>query len=52
MTKYFNYQLKELPNHPLGNWTFWGGEQRGGDNLMMVYWLYNITGDPFFTRIG
>jgi len=51
MTNYFNYQLKELPNHPLGNWTFWG-EQRGGDNLMMVYWLYNITGDPFLLELG
>ncbi|HHV86179.1 MAG TPA: hypothetical protein GXX42_10285 [Petrimonas sp.] len=51
MTNYFNYQLKELPNHPLGNWTFWG-EQRGGDNLMMVYWLYNITGDSFLLELG
>ncbi len=51
MTNYFRYQLKELPNHPLGNWTFWG-EQRGGDNLMMVYWLYNITGDSFLLELG
>ncbi len=51
MTNYFKYQLKELPEHPLGNWTFWG-EQRGGDNLMMVYWLYNITGDSFLLELG
>ena len=51
MTNYFKYQLKELPNHPLGNWTFWG-EQRGGDNLMMVYWLYNITGDSFLLELS
>ena len=51
MTNYFKYQLKELPNTPLGNWTFWG-EQRGGDNLMMAYWLYNITGDPFLLELG
>lgn len=51
MTNYFKYQLKELPDHPLGNWTFWG-EQRGGDNLMMVYWLYNITGDSFLLELG
>lgn len=39
-TRYFKYQLAELPQNPLGKWTFWG-EQRGGDNLMVVYWLYN-----------
>ena len=35
-TKYFHYQLEKLPQTPLGHWTFWG-EQRGGDNLMLVY---------------
>ena len=50
-TKYFKYQLAELPKTPLGHWTFWG-EQRGGDNLMMVYWLYNITGDKFLLNLG
>jgi DUF1680 family protein len=51
MTNYFKYQLEELPKTPLGHWTFWG-EQRGGDNLMIVYWLYNITGDPFLLELG
>ena len=51
LTKYFKYQLAELPKKPLGNWTFWG-EQRGGDNLMVVYWLYNITGDKFLLELG
>lgn len=50
-TAYFKYQLAELPKTPLGNWTFWG-EQRGGDNLMIVYWLYNITGDKFLLELG
>ena len=50
-TRYFKYQLAELPKTPLGHWTFWG-EQRGGDNLMMVYWLYNITGDKFLLDLG
>lgn len=50
-TNYFKYQLRELPNNPLGKWTFWG-EQRGGDNLMVVYWLYNITGDKFLLELG
>lgn len=51
LTKYFQYQLKELPKNPLGKWTFWG-EQRGGDNLMVVYWLYNITGDKNLLELG
>ncbi|WP_099464695.1 beta-L-arabinofuranosidase domain-containing protein [Parabacteroides provencensis] len=51
LTNYFKYQLNELPTSPLGKWTFWG-EQRGGDNLMIVYWLYNITGDKFLLDLG
>lgn len=51
LTSYFKYQLEELPKNPLGKWTFWG-EQRGGDNLMIVYWLYNITGDKLLLDLG
>lgn len=51
MTKYFQYQLKELKKTPLNHWTRWG-QQRGGDNLMVVYWLYNITGDRFLLELG
>lgn len=51
LTRYFKYQLHELPSNPLGKWTFWG-EQRGGDNLLVVYWLYNITGDSFLLELG
>jgi hypothetical protein len=51
LTKYFRYQLQELPKTPLGHWTFWGN-RRGGDNLMVVYWLYNITGDRFLLELG
>ncbi len=51
LSKYFMYQLAELPKTPLGHWTFWG-EQRGGDNLMIVYWLYNITGEKFLLDLG
>lgn len=51
MTNYFKYQLKELPHKPLDHWTFWA-RYRGGDNLMMVYWLYNITGDSFLLQLG
>lgn len=51
MTAYFRYQLKHLPEKPLDHWTFWGN-RRGGDNLMMVYWLYNRTGDEFLLELG
>lgn len=51
MTNYFRYQLKMLPDYPLGHWTFWGN-RRGGDNLAIVYWLYNITGDKFLLELG
>lgn len=51
MTRYFKYQLKELPQKPLDHWTFWA-KYRGGDNLMIVYWLYNITGDKFLLDLG
>ena len=51
MTRYFKYQLQELPNHPLDHWTFWA-RYRGGDNLMVVYWLYNQTGDKFLLDLA
>lgn len=51
MTGYFRYQLKELPQKPLDHWTFWA-RYRGGDNLQIVYWLYNITKDPFLLELG
>jgi len=51
LTKYFKYQLKELPNTPLDHLTLWAN-RRGGDNLQVVYWLYNITGDEFLLELG
>jgi len=51
LTNYFKYQLKELPAHPLDHWSFWA-KYRGGDNLMAVYWLYNITGDKFLLDLA
>jgi uncharacterized protein len=51
MTKYFQYMLKKLPSQPLGHWTYWGA-QRGGDNLAIVYWLYNITKDKSLLQLG
>lgn len=51
LTNYFRYQLHQLPETPLGHWTFWG-EYRACDNLMMIYWLYNLTGEPFLLELG
>ena len=51
MTRYFKYQLETLPEKTLGFVTWWA-EQRGGDNLQIVYWLYNITGDKFLLELG
>jgi DUF1680 family protein len=51
MTNYFRYMHKELPRQPLDRWTYWGA-QRGGDNLAIVYWLYNITKDKSLLQLG
>lgn len=51
MTNYFKYQLKNLPETPLDHWTFWGS-RRGGDNLMVVHWLYNLTGESFLLELA
>lgn len=51
MTKYFHYQLERLPHEPLDNWSYWGRE-RGADNLIVCYWLYNITGDESLLKLG
>ncbi|NVK92428.1 glycoside hydrolase family 127 protein [Bacteroides sp. L10-4] len=51
MTRYFKYQLKQLNITPLNHWTYWG-KMRGGDNLLVIYWLYNITGEKFLLELG
>ena len=51
MTNYFRYMQQKLPAQPLGHWTYWG-EQRGGDNLAVIYWLYNITKDKSLLTLG
>ncbi len=51
MQRYFAFQLKNLQENPLEKWTEWA-KARGGDNLMIVYWLYNITKDPDLLTLG
>ncbi|MDC6365877.1 MULTISPECIES: beta-L-arabinofuranosidase domain-containing protein [Flavobacteriaceae] len=51
MDRYFRYQLKKLPEMRLDKVTYWAG-RRGGDNLQIVYWLYNITKEPYLLELG
>ena len=51
MTDYFRYQLETLDKKPLDNWTFWA-RFRAADNLMCVWWLYDITGEKFLLDLG
>ncbi len=51
LSGYFRYQLNTLEKKPLDNWSDWGA-WRGGDNLETVYWLYNITGQPWLMQLG
>ena len=41
MTKYFQFELRQLPTRPLRDW----GKYRWQDNVYSVLWLYNRTGD-------
>src|SRR5580698_11313581 len=47
LTRYFSYQLKELPNRPLRDW----GKFRWQDNALIALWLYNRTGDPHLIEL-
>jgi hypothetical protein len=51
MTRYLHYMGMALREHPLNHWTDWG-KWRGGDNLDIVYWLYNLTGDRMLPGVG
>lgn len=51
LDNYFRYQLKELPERPIDYLSFWAN-RRAGDNLQVVYWLYNITGEAYLLELG
>lgn len=51
LTRYFHYQLEQLEQTPLDHWSFWGKE-RGADNLEVVFWLYDLTGDRRLLELG
>ncbi|OBZ13072.1 beta-L-arabinofuranosidase domain-containing protein [Bacillus sp. FJAT-26390] len=48
LTNYFHYQLNNLDKRPLFDW----GQIRSGDNLNVVLWLYNRTGDSFLIQLA
>ncbi len=49
--RYFNYQLKRLPEHPLSADSAWAA-CRVGDELEVVLWLYDRTGDASLLEIA
>lgn len=51
LQRYFAYQSAQLDATPLDHWTDWG-RWRGADNLEVVYWLYNLTGNPELLQLG
>ena len=51
LERYFSYQAMHLKETPLDHWTDWG-RWRGADNLAVVYWLYNLTGNPALLQLG
>ncbi len=47
-TKYFKYQLDNLDKKPLFEWS----KSRAADNIELVLWLYNRTGDTFLITLA
>ena len=48
LTKYFKYELANLPLRPLSEWS----KSRAGDNIDVVLWLYNKTGDKYLLELA
>lgn len=51
LRKYFRFQLEKLPQNHLDFRTFWAA-QRGGDNLQVVLWFYNLTGEKWLLELA
>jgi hypothetical protein len=49
--KYFQFQLATLPAHPLQTESKWA-KARGGDNLEVVLWLYNLKGEKWLLDLA
>ena len=48
LTKYFRYQNDNIGTIGLSSW----GKSRAGDNIELVFWLYNRTGDGFLLELA
>ena len=48
---FFRFQAAHLDDSPLDFGTDWG-KWRGADNLDVVFWLYNVTGEPWLLELG
>lgn len=48
LTRYFHYQLEALPTRPLIDW----GKFRWQDEVLVVEWLYESTGDASLLRLA
>lgn len=48
LTRYFKYQLANLDTMPLYEWS----KSRTADNIEIVFWLYNKTGDSFLLDLA
>jgi hypothetical protein len=48
LTKYFKYQLAHLDQDPLKDW----GKSRAADNIELVLWLYNRSGDQSLLKLA
>ncbi|KAA6302984.1 MAG: Levanase [Candidatus Ordinivivax streblomastigis] len=47
-TNYFQYENSKIDSQPLSSW----GKSRAGDNIEIVFWLYNRTGDAFLLELA
>ncbi|MGQ8338256.1 beta-L-arabinofuranosidase domain-containing protein [Sunxiuqinia sp. A32] len=51
MTGYFQFQWKMIKENKAG-FDEVCANRRGGDNLAVIYWLFNITGDKFLLELA
>lgn len=47
-TQYFQYQLANIDIQKLSSW----GRSRAGDNIDIIFWLYNRTGEAFLLDLA
>ena len=47
MDRFFKYQFASLKDHPLKEWAV----ARGGENMELALWLYNITGQKHLLEL-